>query len=178
MVGSRMGLWFTLTIASGPWRSSHARPYNTVSFETPPTWSARSPYLFPPGRGWPSYTPGHWVKQLSLSWVKLRLAVSQSICLGAEPTLSLWAVIISRLKVSVGKFISCLCGVPPLTRQVKVILRPTVSRPIRLGIRHPSRTRDPFSLIIFWQFPFVDVGRPLWREVGSVLFSFCRASSA
>jgi hypothetical protein len=25
---------------------------------------------------------------------------------------------------------------------------------------------------------FVDVGRPLWREVGSVVFSFCRASPA
>jgi hypothetical protein len=33
----------------------------TVSSETPPTWRARSPYLYPPGRGWPSYTPGHWV---------------------------------------------------------------------------------------------------------------------
>jgi hypothetical protein len=29
--------------------------------ETPPTWKARSPYLYPPGTGWPSYTPGHWV---------------------------------------------------------------------------------------------------------------------
>jgi hypothetical protein len=26
--------------------------------ETPPTWRARSPYLYPPGTGWPSYTPG------------------------------------------------------------------------------------------------------------------------
>jgi hypothetical protein len=27
-------------------------------------------------------------------------------------------------------------------------------------------------------FGFVDVGRPLWREVGSVVYSFCRASPA
>jgi hypothetical protein len=27
-------------------------------------------------------------------------------------------------------------------------------------------------------FGFVDVGRPLWREVGSVVFSFCRTSPA
>jgi hypothetical protein len=27
----------------------------------PPTWRARSPYLYPPGTGWPRYTPGHWV---------------------------------------------------------------------------------------------------------------------
>jgi hypothetical protein len=30
-------------------------------FETPPTWRARFLYLFPPGTGWPSYTPGHSV---------------------------------------------------------------------------------------------------------------------
>jgi hypothetical protein len=26
-----------------------------LRFETPPTWRARSPYLYPPGTGWPSY---------------------------------------------------------------------------------------------------------------------------
>jgi hypothetical protein len=30
-------------------------------FETPPTWRARSPYLYLPGTGWPSFTPRHWV---------------------------------------------------------------------------------------------------------------------
>jgi hypothetical protein len=25
------------------------------------SWRARSPYLYPPGTRWPSYTPGHWV---------------------------------------------------------------------------------------------------------------------
>jgi hypothetical protein len=28
---------------------------------TPLTWRARSPYLYPPGTGWPGYTPRHWV---------------------------------------------------------------------------------------------------------------------
>jgi hypothetical protein len=27
----------------------------------PPTWRVRSPYLYPPGIGWPSYNPRHWV---------------------------------------------------------------------------------------------------------------------
>jgi hypothetical protein len=27
---------------------------------TPQTWRARSPYLYSPERGWPSYTPRHW----------------------------------------------------------------------------------------------------------------------
>jgi hypothetical protein len=25
------------------------------------TWRTRFPYLYPPGTGWPSCTPGHWV---------------------------------------------------------------------------------------------------------------------
>jgi hypothetical protein len=32
-----------------------------LRFETSPNWRARSPYLYPPGTGWPSYTPRHWV---------------------------------------------------------------------------------------------------------------------
>jgi hypothetical protein len=45
--------------------SQNSRPYFTVSSETPPTWRARFPYLYPPGTRWPSYTPGHWVPFLS-----------------------------------------------------------------------------------------------------------------
>jgi hypothetical protein len=32
-----------------------------LRFETPPTWRARSPYLYPPGTGWLSYNPRHWI---------------------------------------------------------------------------------------------------------------------
>jgi hypothetical protein len=32
-----------------------------LRFVTTPTWRARSPYLYPPGTGWPSCTPKHWV---------------------------------------------------------------------------------------------------------------------
>jgi hypothetical protein len=59
--------------------------------------------------------------------------------------------------------------------KVRVTLRPTLCRPVRLGIRHTPGTRDQFSqfsLIFFDSFGCVDVGRPLWREVGAVLFSF------
>jgi hypothetical protein len=61
------------TVASRPCQSSHSwveipqnsRPYFTVSSETPPTCKAKSPYLYPPGTGWPSYAPGHCVPFLS-----------------------------------------------------------------------------------------------------------------
>jgi hypothetical protein len=32
--------------------------------------------------------------------------------------------------------------------KVKVTLRPTVSRPVRLGVRHPSRARDKFFFLL------------------------------
>jgi hypothetical protein len=32
-----------------------------LRFETPPTWRAKSPYLYHPETGWPSYTPRQWV---------------------------------------------------------------------------------------------------------------------
>jgi hypothetical protein len=32
-----------------------------LRFKTPPTWRASSPYLYPPGTEWPSYTPRHLV---------------------------------------------------------------------------------------------------------------------
>jgi hypothetical protein len=62
--------WMSFTIAVGPRQHSYSpvrvprdsRPHFTVfRFEIPPTWRARSPYLYPPGTGWPGYTPRHWV---------------------------------------------------------------------------------------------------------------------
>jgi hypothetical protein len=32
-----------------------------LRFETPSTWRVMSPYLYPPGTEWASYTPKHWV---------------------------------------------------------------------------------------------------------------------
>jgi hypothetical protein len=56
----RTGLNFAVQSLDAP---SHAEPlpYFAVSSETPPTLRARFPYLYPPGTGWPSYTPGLWV---------------------------------------------------------------------------------------------------------------------
>jgi hypothetical protein len=32
-----------------------------LRFETPPTWRARSPFLYSSGAGWPGYTARYWV---------------------------------------------------------------------------------------------------------------------
>jgi hypothetical protein len=50
---------------SGPSPGGLVTIFYCLKFETPPTWRARSPYLYPPGTGWPSYTPRHWVPFLS-----------------------------------------------------------------------------------------------------------------
>jgi hypothetical protein len=58
--GRVCNLLLLLVLASTFPRDS--RPYFVVPIlETSPTWRARSPYLYPPGTGWPRYTPGYWV---------------------------------------------------------------------------------------------------------------------
>jgi hypothetical protein len=101
---------------SGP---SSAEPYFTVSFETPPTWTAKSPYSYPPGIGWPSFIPGHWVPFPSpLTTLRATVEVFQPASTRATEV------------------------------QVEVNLRPAVSRPDCLGVRSPSGTRDQFFSLL------------------------------
>jgi hypothetical protein len=46
---------------SGPSPAGLKAIFYCLRFETPPTWRTRSMYLYPPGTGWPGYTPRHWV---------------------------------------------------------------------------------------------------------------------
>jgi hypothetical protein len=56
--------------------------------------------------------------------------------------------------------------------RVLVILRPTVSRPVCLGIKLPSWAYDQI-LLLSDHCGFVDMGRPLWREDGSLVYNCC-----
>jgi hypothetical protein len=48
-----------------------------LRFETPPTWRARSPYLYSSGTGWPTCTQRHWVPfcRLGMERVKTQLLI-------------------------------------------------------------------------------------------------------
>jgi hypothetical protein len=50
---------------SGPSSAELMTVFCCLRLKTPPTWRARSPYLYPPGRGRPSYTPRHWVPSVT-----------------------------------------------------------------------------------------------------------------
>jgi hypothetical protein len=75
---------------------SISRPYFIVPIlETSPTWRARSPYLYPPGTGWPRYAPEHWVLFPS------RLTTRRAAVEVFYPALSRWSKVdpVLRFKV-------------------------------------------------------------------------------
>jgi hypothetical protein len=46
---------------SGPSTAGLMTIFYSLRFETTPTWRARSPYLYPPGTEWSTYTPRYWI---------------------------------------------------------------------------------------------------------------------
>jgi hypothetical protein len=68
--------------------------------------------------------------------------------------------------------VSFLLSMCKLSLNLSLMLRPTVSRPDCLGIKHPSGAQDQI-LLLSDSCGFVDVGRFLWREDGSIVHNYC-----
>jgi hypothetical protein len=106
-----------------------------------PTWRVRSLYLYPPGTRLPSYTPGHWVPFCRLlRLVGLRWRYSNPAS--------------TRVMQSQSQSQSYIT---------------TDSQSVSMSwcrAQSGTLTRD---LFFFWIYCPVFWGRPLWREVGSVL---------
>jgi hypothetical protein len=76
-----------------------------------------------------------------------------------------------------GRLIASGTGYWPSNLSLSLMLRPTVSRPVCLGIKHPSGASDQI-LTIVWQLRLCWFGAPLWREVGCVVYNSCWPSPA
>jgi hypothetical protein len=61
--------------------------------------------------------------------------------------------------------------------RVKVILRPTVSRPVYLGVKPHLRPKTRI-LLLSDSCGFVDVGHHFWREDGCIVYNCCCPSRA
>jgi hypothetical protein len=57
-----------------------ARPHHSLKSETLPTYRARSPYLYPLGTGWSSYTSGKSINSDSaIKVLHIYMAVDQGV---------------------------------------------------------------------------------------------------
>jgi hypothetical protein len=110
----------------------------------------------------------------------LRPMVSRPVCLGVKHPFGTYDQIFNTVR----QMQVCWCGVLSLTRervchlqlhwifQVKVTLWLTVSQSVSLGVK-PHLGLMTRCLLLFGSYGLVFVGRPIWREDGSIFCICC-----
>jgi hypothetical protein len=151
MRGQICNLFITICCYSLVQVPQNSGPHLTVSFETPRTGRARSLYLYFQEQGRPVIPPdtgfsfcrllqlaGLWWKYSNPSMHGVSLCPKskscydrQSVCLGVESTLEVVTRYYFCLEVAVLSLWGALYNE---IEEVEVILRTTVSRPVRLGV--------------------------------------------
>jgi hypothetical protein len=89
----------------GPSPAGLMTTFYCLRFETPTTWRTRSLYLYPPGTGWPGYTPRHWVTD----WLKFVLLITSRHWLRRKHPVSNSNSIVACVFVAVGTCLPRRC---------------------------------------------------------------------
>jgi hypothetical protein len=119
-----------------------------------------------------------WVLDLMIGFIRrLYYDYSWLLRITAHTLNSFWTISDESLWRMIHCCLTLGLASSPSNLSLSLMLRPTVSRPVCLGIKHPSGAYDQ-NLLLSEISGLVDMGRFLWWEDGSVVYNCCWPSPA